>query len=96
MRVRIRLTPRAAANRIAGLAAEADGGLSLKVMVTAPAEAGKANAALLALLSEAWAVPKRDLAIVLGAGNRRKTIHVSGDPAVLSARLTGHLAASRG
>jgi hypothetical protein len=72
--------PRARRNQIGGLAAEADGGVALKVAVTAAPEDGKANAAVIALLAEAWDVPKSALAVVAGAADRRKTIHLQGDP----------------
>ena len=78
MRVRIRLTPRASANRLAGLVAEADGGVALKIMVTAAAEQGKANEALIKLLARTWGLAKSDISIVAGAGDRRKTLHVAG------------------
>lgn len=90
--MRIRVAPRASANRIAGIAAEAEGGTVLKVMVTAVAEAGKANAALLALLSREWRLPKRDFEIVSGASDRRKLVHVSGDPAELLPVLNASVA----
>jgi uncharacterized protein (TIGR00251 family) len=93
VRVRIRLTPRASANRIAGLQAEAEGGVALKVMVTAVAEGGKANAALIDLLAREWRLPKRDLTIVAGATDRRKVLRIAGDPArllpVLEASIAG-------
>jgi uncharacterized protein YggU (UPF0235/DUF167 family) len=76
--VRVRLTPRASANRLVGLVGEADGGVALKVMVTAAAEQGKANEALIALLARVWHVAKSDIAIVVGASDRRKTLHVAG------------------
>jgi uncharacterized protein YggU (UPF0235/DUF167 family) len=91
-RVRIRLTPRASANRITGLVAEADQGVALKVMVTAVAEGGKANAALIALLARHWRLPKRDLAIVTGAADRRKVVHVAGAAATLLPVLEASLA----
>jgi uncharacterized protein (TIGR00251 family) len=83
VRVRIRLTPGASADRIVGRIAEADGGVALKVTVTAIAESGKANAALIALLAKRWRLPKRDIAIVAGAADRRKILHVAGAPTVL-------------
>jgi uncharacterized protein (TIGR00251 family) len=92
VRVRVRLTPRGSANRIAGVAAEAEGGAALKVMVTAPAEGGKANAALIALLAREWHVPKRDIEIVAGVTDRRKLLHVAGDPARLLPLLEAKLA----
>jgi len=93
VRVRVRLTPRASASRLVGLAVGADGGVALKVMVTSAAEDGKANAALIALLARAWRVAKSDVSIVAGASDRRKTIHVAGTASqllpVLEASLAG-------
>jgi uncharacterized protein YggU (UPF0235/DUF167 family) len=59
--------------------------------VTAAPEGGKANAALIALLARTWRLPKRDLAIVLGAADRRKTVHVAGDPRELMRRIEAGL-----
>lgn len=77
----MRLTPRAARDRIDGLVLEADGGAALKIAVTAVAEDGKANAALVALLAREWKQPKSAITLVAGAGARRKTLLLPGDPA---------------
>lgn len=92
VRVRVRLTPRGSANRLVGLIAEADGGVALKIMVTATAEQGKANAALIALLSRAWHLAKSDISIVAGASDRRKTVHVAGPPGQLLPALAASVA----
>ena len=84
----MRLTPRASANRLGGVRDEADGGVALKAAVTAPPEDGKANAALVALLAQAWRVPKSAIRVVAGASDRRKTLLVEGDPALLLDRMT--------
>ena len=93
VRVRVRLTPRASANRVVGLVAEADGGVALKIMVTAAAEDGKANDALVALIARAWHLAKSTIAIVAGAADRRKTLHIAGSPTrllpALEARIAG-------
>jgi uncharacterized protein (TIGR00251 family) len=83
VRIRLRVTPRGSSDRIGGLAAEADGGVALRVSVTAVAEDGKANAAVVKLLSRVWGVARSRLAIVAGAADRRKTLHLAGDPAAL-------------
>ena len=62
------------------VAASAAGGQVLKATVTAPAEAGRANEALLQLLAEAWKVPRRDLSIIAGSTSRNKVVRVAGDP----------------
>lgn len=87
LRLAVRLAPKASAERIIGFAADADGGIVLKIAVTAAPEAGKANDALLALLARLLRVPKRDLTLARGAGDRRKLVHIAGDPAMLARRL---------
>lgn len=85
--VSVRLTPKASRDRVTGVAAEADGSPVLKAGVTAVPEAGRANAALIALLAKEWRVPKRSLSIITGMTDRRKTIRVAGDPGALLADL---------
>jgi uncharacterized protein (TIGR00251 family) len=82
VRLAVRLTPRASAERIGGVA----GGM-LKVAVTAPPAENQANDALLRLLAREWRLPRRDLSIVVGAKSRNKIVHIAGDPTVLMARL---------
>lgn len=50
----------------------------LKVRVTAPAESGKANRALLGFLADRLEVPARDLTLVRGDTAPRKTIRIAG------------------
>ena len=67
VRLRLRVQPRARRNQVDGLVAEADGGVALKVAVTAAPEDGKANAAVIALLAKAWGLPKSAFTVVAGA-----------------------------
>ena len=92
VRVAVRLTPRARADRIEGVASAADGGSVLKVSVTAPPAESRANAALVALLSKASGVPRRDISIVGGVKSRNKTMHIAGEPQALLRRLAAALA----
>jgi len=87
LRVAVRLTPKASRDRVQGAAAEADGAAVLRAQVTAVPEDGKANAALIKLLSKQWRVPKSDMAIIQGATDRRKVILISGDGLDLRRRL---------
>ncbi len=87
LKLAVRLTPKAARDRIDGVAAEADGGSVLKVGVTAVPEDGKANAALIKLLAKQWKLPKMAIAITAGATDRRKTLIIAGDAAELRRRL---------
>lgn len=83
----VRLTPRAARNRIDGIAQDADGKPYLKVAVTAVPESGKANAALVALLAKTWRLPRTTISVVAGTTDRRKTLFIAGDAALLARRL---------
>ena len=88
----MRLTPRARADRIDGIATDPAGAAVLRIAVTAPPAEGRANNALLALLAKACNVPRRDLTIALGSGSRDKVVAVAGDPAQLMRKLSAVLA----
>lgn len=87
VKVTVRLAPKSSVNAVRGIENEADGSACLKATVTAAPEGGKANAALLKLLSKTWKLPKTSLTIVSGATSRRKVVHVEGDPAALQKML---------
>lgn len=92
VRVAVRLTPKARRDAIEGLAATADGGSEIRASVTAVPEDGKANRALVKLLSKAWGVPKSAIAIVAGATDRHKILSLAGDPAHILPRIEASLA----
>lgn len=94
--VALRLTPKAKATRLIGLAGRADGATVLKASVTAAPERGKANQALIALLAKAWRMPKSALSVATGATSRAKQIHVAGDPAALQKSLDDWMKAYHG
>jgi len=71
--LRVKVVPGASRSRIRGILAD-----RLKVTVAAPAEAGKANAAVCALLSEAFGAPGRDVSVIAGAQQPLKTIELIG------------------
>lgn len=72
-RIRIRLTPRAARDEIAGWQGDV-----LRVRVTAPPIGGRANAALERLLAGALGLPKSAARVVSGARAREKTVAIEG------------------
>jgi len=80
LRVAVRLSPRARADRLIEIALSADGRRILRASVTAPAEDGRANEALLQLLARTWHLPRRDLSIVAGSTSRSKAVRMVGDP----------------
>ena len=63
---------------------------TLKVAVTAPAEDGKANRAVIELLAAEWRLPKSAFEVMRGLTARDKTVRISGEPASLAGRI-GHL-----
>jgi uncharacterized protein len=92
LRVAIRLSPRAKADRLLAVAPIAEGGQAIKVSVSAPPQGGRANEALLRLLAHTWHLPRRNLSIVAGATSRNKIVNVAGDPHQLFAQLSGEVA----
>jgi uncharacterized protein YggU (UPF0235/DUF167 family) len=79
----IRVTPRAGRTRVAGVR---DGQLIVK-LAAAPVD-GAANEALVAALSDAFAVPARCISIAAGWRSRVKRVEFAGiSPATLAARL---------
>ena len=79
--VELRVQPRARRTALAMTAG------TLKASVTAPPEDGKANDAVIALLSQEWRLPKSAFAVIKGAATRDKTIGVSGEPAMLASSI---------
>ncbi len=73
VRLRLKVVPNASRSRLAGVLGD-----RLKVLVASPPEAGRANHAVCALLAEALGVAVRDIAILSGHAQPRKTLEVTG------------------
>jgi len=62
----------------------------LVIALAAPADKGKANAELVAVLARLAEVPRSAVAIIRGESARRKTVRIScGDPNALAMRIAG-------
>jgi uncharacterized protein (TIGR00251 family) len=72
-RVRLRVSP---GSRSAGIVGRH--GDVWKVRVAAPAEGGRANAAVVALLAETLAVPRTSVSVVSGHAARDKVVELAG------------------
>lgn len=84
-RLRVRVSPGARRIAVAGRVGEV-----WKLRVTAPAEGGRANAAVVRLLAETLGLPRRRVALVSGHGARDKVVELDGlDPAEATRRLEG-------
>ena len=60
---------------------------TLKAAVTAPAEDGKANKAIIELLAVEWRLPKSAFEVMRGATARDKVVSIAGEPASLADRI---------
>ena len=84
MRLKLRVTPKSRANEVVGM--RADG--ALQIRVSAAPEDGKANDAVLRLLSETLGLPKGAVRLLGGASSRDKWVDLDGiDAAELKRRL---------
>ena len=86
MHVVIRVTPNAKRTHVGGRYGEGDPPV-LRVRVAAPAVEGKANAAVIAAVAKAFAVPPSAVRIIAGDTSRTKTIDVDGADAATVAGL---------
>ena len=86
-RAALKVIPRAATSGVRGIEIDGSGAAHLVVRVSAPAEAGKANAALIELLARRWRVARSDLEVVSGVRARRKILLIQGASEALIARL---------
>lgn len=78
----IHVTPRARRPSVAGLQGDA-----LRVAVASPAEGGRANAACVRALAEAFEVPRRQVELDPGSKHRRKRVHIEGPTKSLEERF---------
>ncbi|MDD4892018.1 MAG: DUF167 domain-containing protein [Phycisphaerae bacterium] len=73
MLLAVKVGPGASRQRVVGLHGD-----MLKLAVSAPPEAGKANKAVCELLAETLGVPTRDVTLHAGGGTPFKTIRIAG------------------
>ncbi|CDM59578.1 MULTISPECIES: DUF167 domain-containing protein [Rhizobium] len=76
----VRLTPNGGRDAIDGVDTDAEGKSHLKARVTAVAEKGKANKALIALVAKSLGVAKSSISLASGDTSRKKTLRIEGDP----------------
>ena len=87
VRLAVRLTPNGGRDAIDGFDKDENGAPVLKARVSAVPENGKANKALVALLSKALKVPKSSIEIVSGETSRKKILRIDTDPEDFQIRL---------
>jgi len=82
--IETKIIPKSSRNEI--VAGEGD---IVKIKVTSPPADGKANKAVITLLSKQLNVPKRDIQIVSGEKSRNKKIRIHGISAHDFSKITG-------
>jgi uncharacterized protein YggU (UPF0235/DUF167 family) len=83
----VRAKPRSARVGIDAVVKEADGSEWLVVRVTAPAEEGRANAAVQAEIARLVGLSRSAVTLVAGQSARRKRFRIAGDPDVILSDL---------
>lgn len=87
MKLVVHLTPKASHNKIEGWSEDEKGQKILRVKVTAAPEDGKANEALIKLLSKALHIPQSRISLTRGTTARIKQLEIDGDIGGLENRL---------
>jgi len=80
--IAVRVTPNAARNKVGGVFRDPSQP-AVKVSVMPPPDGGKANDAVCQVLARHFGIPKTDVRIVKGGLDRRKKVHIAGNPASL-------------
>ena len=76
MRLIVHLTPKSSHNKVEGWALDAEGQKVLRVKVTAVPENGKANEALIKLLSKTLHLSKSKISLIRGETSRIKQLEI--------------------
>ncbi len=90
IRLAVRLTPRAAHDRVEGLVERPDG-VWLAATVRAVAQKGQANDALTCLIAEWLGLPRRAVSLATGGQSRTKQVDITGEPDELVASIRAAL-----
>ena len=83
--VSVKVVPNSKKNAVENIVMEGASSLSLKVRITAPPVDGKANQAVVDILSSHFSVRKSDIEILKGATSRQKLIKIY-DPTIKMAQ----------
>lgn len=87
----VKLTPKASKNALTRVEADVNGKSLLRASVTTVPENGKANAALIKLLSKKLGLPKTSIRLIAGEQSRYKTVLFEGEPGELILALSDKL-----
>lgn len=79
MQLTVYLTPKSSCNKIEGWARDDKGRKILRIKVTAVPEDGKANTALIKLLSTVLGIPHSRIFLIRGGASRIKKLEIEGE-----------------
>ena len=88
LEVAVRATPKGGRDAVDGVIRDASNAAWLAVRVSVPPDAGKATAAVAALLATHFGVRPRDVVLASGATARLKRFRILGDPEELGRKAT--------
>jgi uncharacterized protein (TIGR00251 family) len=91
----VKVIPKSSTNSCGGIISDAQGREWMKIKITAPAEDGKANKALIKFLSQLCDISPSAIRVVTGETSRSKILHLSGHSPTLSALLSGAAAVQK-
>ncbi|UWM81128.1 DUF167 domain-containing protein [Rhizobium sp. SRDI969] len=87
LRLAVRLTPNGGRDALDGIEVDGKGEAFLKARVTSVPEKGKANKALILLITKSLRIPKSSISLVSGETARKKILRIDGDPEDLLKKL---------
>jgi uncharacterized protein len=96
LEVRLRVTPKSQADRLAGLHTQSDGSVSLAVKVRALPGKGAANRAVIETLARDLGISKSRITLVSGSAARLKTVQIEGSWPEIEEAIIGRLRSNEG
>ncbi len=91
IKIKIRVKPGSSRNAVLGIGEQAGEGPILVIAVSAPPQDGKANEAVIQLLSKCWKIAKSRIHVASGPASRIKLIEIIGDSVSLLDQIKGWL-----
>jgi uncharacterized protein (TIGR00251 family) len=87
IRISVKAKPGASGTRTPRVVEMGEGKQAVEIAVSAVAEDGKANKAILETIAEGLGIKKNDVTLKTGTGGRLKIIEIRGEPEVLADKL---------
>lgn len=85
----VRLSPRAASDKVGGRWTDASGQVWLSASVTAPPDKGRANVALIGLLADRFGLARSSISLEAGETSRLKRLRIANADSATVERIEG-------